>query len=120
MKIAVTAERNSLDSPVDPRFGRAHGFLIVDTESMDTEFLENRVNINAVFGAGVQASQTIAQSDAEILITGHCGPKAFAILKEARIPVITDVSGTVSDAIEQWKRGELHPTEAANVESHWE
>ncbi|MCS7366963.1 MAG: dinitrogenase iron-molybdenum cofactor biosynthesis protein, partial [archaeon YNP-WB-062] len=31
MKICVSATSNSLDAPVDPRFGRCPYFIIVDT-----------------------------------------------------------------------------------------
>ena len=40
MKIAVTSKGNALDSPVDPHFGRAKGFIAADTESGAFEFME--------------------------------------------------------------------------------
>ena len=33
MKVVVTAQGSTLDSPVDPRFGRARYFLVVETET---------------------------------------------------------------------------------------
>ena len=39
MKIAVSSEGPGLDSMVDPRFGRAAGFVLVDTDSMAAEYL---------------------------------------------------------------------------------
>ncbi|MBU1611472.1 MAG: DUF134 domain-containing protein, partial [Proteobacteria bacterium] len=37
--IAITSEGPGLESRVDPRFGRAAGFVIVNTETMETEYL---------------------------------------------------------------------------------
>ena len=47
MKVAVTAKSTDLDSPVDPRFGRAAYILIIDTESFAFEVLDNKVLILA-------------------------------------------------------------------------
>jgi predicted Fe-Mo cluster-binding NifX family protein len=56
---------------------------------------------------------------AEAVITGHCGPKAFRTLQAAGIQVVVGADGTVADAVEQFKSGELVPSDAADVESHW-
>ena len=49
MKIAITAKGADLDSEVDPRFGRAAYILIVDSETLDFEALDNKENINGNF-----------------------------------------------------------------------
>ena len=54
MKIAITSTGQTLDSQVDPRFGRAAYFIIVDTETMEFETIENQ-NVNASGGAGVKS-----------------------------------------------------------------
>ncbi|GAI92280.1 unnamed protein product [marine sediment metagenome] len=46
MKIAITSRGETLDSEVDPRFGRAEYFLIGELESMDFRAIENK-NVNA-------------------------------------------------------------------------
>ena len=119
MKIAITAERAELESPIDPRFGRAKIFAIYDTESDTTEFADNNQNLNAVSGAGIQAATNIAKLGVNILVTGNCGPNAYKTLEAAEIKISIGASGTVNDAIEKFKRGELKYTDAANVEGHW-
>lgn len=52
MKIAVTATGPSLDSQVEARFGRCAYFLIIDTETMLFEGIENP-NIALGGGAGI-------------------------------------------------------------------
>jgi len=107
MKIAISSSGKTLDSALDPRFGRAEYFIIVDPETMDFEVLENRQNFNLPQGAGIQAAKSIADNKADALITGHCGPKAFRVLQAAGVKIMTGASGTVSDVIEQLKAENL-------------
>ena len=119
MKIAVTATGENLSSEIDPRFGRALRFMIVDPDTMETELVENAQNLNLPQGAGIQAAQTIASQKVEVLITGNCGPKAFKVLEAAGIKVITEARGRIDEVIEQFKKGELKHADEANVEGHW-
>ena len=41
MKIAVSTSGKDLDSQVEPRFGRAVGFVIYDTENKTSEYIAN-------------------------------------------------------------------------------
>lgn len=118
MKVAVTAQNGSLDSQVDPRFGRAAYFVVVDTDTMKFEVVDNKQNLQAASGAGIQAGQTVAESKVEAILTGNCGPKAFATLNAAGIKVYVGLSGTVKDAVEAFKAGKLESTGNANVEAH--
>ncbi len=119
MKVIVTSQDRELNSPVDPRFGRAKYFLVVDTETGDFSAADNTQNLNAVQGAGIQAGKTVVDLGAEVVITGHVGPKAFATLQAGGVGVFTGAVGTVADAVEQFKAGTLKPSKAADVESHW-
>ncbi len=119
MKIAVTANGKTLDSPVDPRFGRAANFILVDTETGGFEVVDNAQNLNAAQGAGIQAGETVSKLGAEVVITGHCGPKAFRTLRAAGIQVLVGAQGTVAEAVEAFKAGKLKPTETADVDGHW-
>ncbi|MEJ2729593.1 MAG: NifB/NifX family molybdenum-iron cluster-binding protein [Deltaproteobacteria bacterium] len=119
MKIAISSSGKTLDSAVDPRFGRAEYFIIVDPETMDFEAVENSQSFNLPQGAGIQAGKTIADNKVEALITGHCGPKAFKVLQSAGIKIMTGASGKVSDVIAQFKSGELETATDADVEGHW-
>jgi len=119
MKIIITSEGTNLESQVDPRFGRAKYFILVDTDSGEFSAHDNAQNLNAPQGAGIQAAQAVARLGAETVLTGHVGPKAFITLQAANIPVYTGVFGTVSEAIDQFKSGRLAPTTKADVEGHW-
>jgi predicted Fe-Mo cluster-binding NifX family protein len=119
MKIAVTSKGTDLDSQVDPRFGRAAYILIVDTETFEFEVLDNKENVNALKGAGIQAASMVSDKGAEVLLTGYCGPKAFMTLEAAKIRVANDVEGTVKDAVKAFNEGKVSFADQANVDGHW-
>jgi predicted Fe-Mo cluster-binding NifX family protein len=119
MKIAVTSTGPELDSPIDPRFGRAAYVLIVDSETMDLEVLDNKENANALKGAGIQAARVISEKGAQVLLTGHCGPNAFKALKAAKIGVANNAGGTVREAVGAYMEGKLPLAEEADVEGNW-
>ncbi len=118
MKIAITSKGTDLNAEIDPRFGRATCFIVVDTETLDFEVLDNTENINAFKGAGIQAAKMIHDKGAQFLLTGFCGPNAFKTLQAAGVEVINDVSGTIKDAVISFKDGKLNVSKEANVEGY--
>jgi predicted Fe-Mo cluster-binding NifX family protein len=119
MKIAVTSTGTDLDSQVDPRFGRASYILIVDSETFGFEVLDNKENVNALKGAGIQAAGMVNDKGAEVLLTGFCGPNAFKALKTAKIRVANDAGGSVRNAVKAYLNGKLPLSDKANVEGQW-
>ena len=118
MKICVTATGNTLDAPVDPRFGRTSHFIIVDSETMIFEAVPNTA-AGAMSGAGIQATQAIAGKGVNVVITGNVGPNAFQALVSAGIKVVVGASGTVREVIEKYKNGELTETSGPTVGEHF-
>jgi len=119
MKVAVTAQGREPGSTVDPRFGRGGFFVVVDTETGEYTAADNTQNLNAVQGAGIQAGRNVVELGAQAVITGHVGPKAFSTLRAGGVKVYTGATGTVADAIAQYKDGKLKLAESADVEGHW-
>ena len=119
MRIAISADGKELDSNLEPRFGRAAYFIILDAETMDFEAVENTQNFNLPQGAGIQAGKTIADQHVDALITGHCGPKAFRVLQSAGIKIVTGAGGKVGEAVDQFRKGALETASEADVEGHW-
>ncbi len=119
MKVAMTVQGTSLKDSLDPRFGRAKQFLIVDTDSGEQAVRDNAVNLNAVQGAGIQAGQQVVDSGAQAVITGHVGPKAFRVLEAAGVRVFLAADCTAGEALERFKKNELAQQKAADVEGHW-
>ncbi len=117
MKIAVCSAGEALDSPLDPRFGRCANFVIVDTDSLSFEAVENTAAQNAQ-GAGIQAAQQLSSRGLSAVIAGNFGPNAFQALTAAGIKAVTGAEGTVRDAVEQFKKGQLQEISGATVSAH--
>jgi len=118
MKIGVSASAGSLDAQVDPRFGRCPYFVIVDSETMEFEAIPNTA-AGAVGGAGIQAAQTVASKGVKAVVTGNVGPNAFQALSTAGINIVVGAFGTVREAVEAYKRGELSEARASTVRGHF-
>jgi predicted Fe-Mo cluster-binding NifX family protein len=118
MKICVTSKGNTLESDIDPRFGRCRFFIIVDIETMNFKLYSNQGAMSSG-GAGIEAAQLVAKTEAKTVLTGNMGPNAFQTLSAAGIMVYTGADGTVKDSIERYKKGGLKKIESANVGSHF-
>ena len=75
--------------------------------------------MDAAQGAGVQVAQSVISSQATVVVTGHCGPKAFRALHAAGVKVYLAPGGTVGEAIDQFEAGSLAEAQAADVDGHW-
>ncbi len=117
-KVAVTAEGDNLDARVDLRFGRAEYFIIYDLENDRWEAVPNRAAYEAR-GAGIAAATFLVEKGVDTVITGHCGPKAFSVLKAAGVKIASFPGGTVAEAIAQLKEGKLPLIEMPNVDTHF-
>ena len=117
MRIAISSTGKNLESQTDPRFGRCKYFVVVDTETEKFEVLPNE-NADRMGGAGIKAAQLVADLELHSVLTGNIGPNAFEVLNTAGIQVMTGVTGTIADAIETYKQGQLERAKAHTVESH--
>lgn len=118
MKIAVSAAGNSLESNIEPRFGRCPYFLIIDTDTFEFEAVQN-TNASLGGGAGIQSAQLVSEKGARYLLTGNCGPNAYQTLSAANIGIITGCSGSIRKVVEQFKASRLSTSSAPNVSSHF-
>jgi predicted Fe-Mo cluster-binding NifX family protein len=119
MTIAVSAGGPDLEARVDPRFGRAPYFIMINPDTLEFEVVANQQNLQAAQGAGIQAAALVAHHRPQAVLTGNCGPKAFHTLAAAGIPVFLGASGSVREAVQQYHQGHLRPAPGPNVEGHW-
>jgi predicted Fe-Mo cluster-binding NifX family protein len=118
VRVAITVKQPLLDANVDSRFGRCSWFLIVETNSLQSEALENPFcSVSA--DAGIRSAGLVVERGVALVLTGHCGANAHRALTEAGIGVIAECSGTARDAIEQFREGRLAVTDKPTVASHF-
>ncbi|MBU0982493.1 MAG: dinitrogenase iron-molybdenum cofactor biosynthesis protein [candidate division Zixibacteria bacterium] len=119
MIIVISAQDNTPESRVDPRFGRAAYFLAYNTEDGRYTAVANEQNVMAAQGAGIQAAQAVVALHPDLVVSGNVGPKAFRALSAAKVKVALWSEGTVAEAIELVKANKLQAADGANVEGHW-
>lgn len=99
MKIAIPVEDKSMDKNVCVSFGRAPYFLLYDTNTKESEYLDNSAVLNQG-GAGIRAAQVIADNGVKALITPRCGENAEKVLSSAEVLIYKSINGTVKQNID--------------------
>jgi predicted Fe-Mo cluster-binding NifX family protein len=114
MKIVVSAKGQVPDSEVDPRFGRAACFLVFDTGSGAWQAVDNAQALSSAHGAGIQSAETACRLGAEIVISGHVGPKALTVLAAGGVKIYQGDARTAREAVEAFQRGQLAELKDSN------
>ncbi len=114
MKICISSSGSDLESPLDPRFGRAPYFLIIDGRGKLVKALEN-TGVQAMRGAGISAAQLVAQEKVEAVISGNIGPRAYSVLSNLGIKIfLGNPAGKAKDIFKDYKEGKLKETDGAS------
>jgi predicted Fe-Mo cluster-binding NifX family protein len=106
MKVAITALGKDLHAHVDPHFGRAKNFIIIDPDTLEFKAISND-NMDAAHGAGIQSGQLMSTENVEVVITGQVGPNAYQTLTAGNIKIYQAGNITVKQAIDNFKKGDL-------------
>ena len=114
MKIAVSSSGNSLDSTLDPRFGRCAYFLIVNPADTRYEVFNNQGAAQSR-GAGIQAAKFLVAKDVTAVISGHVRPNVLQVFAAANIETFVAEQGTIKEVVERYKSGGLRPTRQTAV-----
>lgn len=114
-KIAISSEGPTLEDYVDPRFGRAGGFVVVELPKRKLDYIDNGASQMMAMGAGIETAERMAAAGVEVVLSGYVGPKAFDALTAAGIKICQDVEGiTVGEAIDRFERGDYPFATASN------
>jgi predicted Fe-Mo cluster-binding NifX family protein len=84
---------------------------------MKSESVENPA-MNAAGGAGIQAAQFVVEREVQAVVTGNMGPNACNVFQSADVAIYLFGGGTVQEAVEAYKAGELQSIVDANVQAH--
>ncbi|MGM0377359.1 MAG: NifB/NifX family molybdenum-iron cluster-binding protein [Bacteroidota bacterium] len=104
MKTIITSTENKVDALFDKRFGRAAWFCLLDEQTGETQFYENK-HADATSGAGTKAAELVVELGAEKVISGDFGPKAKNLLEKFNIQMVIfeEEDLTVKNIIERIK-----------------
>jgi len=114
MIIAIPVDEKKSETGVCPSFGRSPFFLLYNTETAETDYVDNSA-AESRGGAGIKAAQLIADRGVGTLLTPRCGENAEEVLKKAGIPVYKTLPGTAKRNIDDFmadrleKLNEFHP-----------
>lgn len=118
-KIAISSEGPTLDDALDPRFGRAAGFIVVTPHTLEFEYVDNGVSQTMAQGAGIQAAEVVSGAGAQAVLTGYVGPKAFTALQAVGIKVGQNLENmTVRQAIDTFNCGKVVWAQQPNRQGH--
>jgi predicted Fe-Mo cluster-binding NifX family protein len=108
-RVAITVQsRHGLQSSLDPRFGRAPAFLIVDLDSRDIAAELDNESVDLSHGAGTGSAAMMSHYDVKIVISGRFGPKAEQALSQLGIEMrIAPADLTAAQALDMLAAGTL-------------
>ncbi|HZK02525.1 MAG TPA: NifB/NifX family molybdenum-iron cluster-binding protein [Anaerovoracaceae bacterium] len=117
MKIAIPVDSNKNGTGVCMSFGRTPYFLIYDTKSGESRYIENQAATKSG-GAGIKAAQSVVDSEVGALIAMRCGENAAEVLKSANIKIYKAVGTSVKSNIDAFAEGKLEELKEISPGQH--
>jgi len=106
MKIGIPVDKNSMETDICISFGRAPWFMLVDTVTEESQFVDNSAAASQG-GAGIKAAQILVDKKIEALLTPRCGENAAEVFKAAAIQMYRTNGANLKENLEAFKAGEL-------------
>lgn len=109
MNIVFAVQNNDgWNSKMSSRFGRTEGYILYSEDENKLSYHSNEENVDAGHGAGIQASQSVVNLEANIAFTGgSVGPKAFEVLNRSGVKVFSQIGEiSIQKAYEKFKKNE--------------
>lgn len=106
MKIAMPVDDKIIETNISQSFGRAPYFLIYDSESKESIFLDNSAAASQG-GAGIKAAQIIVDNKVTALLTPRCGENAAEVINRANIQMFKVINDSIEDNVKALKDGKL-------------
>ena len=119
MKIAVSSTGKTLESEIDPRFGRCRYFLIVEIENKkvkNVKAIENTAKAQ-MGGVGITAAEIVANEKVNAVITTNLGPRAFSVFGQFGIKIYRG-QGKIKNAVQDFINGKLKELTDATGPQH--
>lgn len=109
MRVVFSAVGADWDSLVDPRLGRAKGFVVYDDGKNELSYISNDEAANASQGAGLQMAKLMLDMHADVIITGNGpGEKASDVLNKSNIKIYVGAGDmSLKDAYKAYQEQKL-------------
>ena len=105
LKVCIpTIGNKGLDNLVGEHFGRVPTYTIVDLENNDVKVIPNTSDH---MGGQGHPPHIMASEGVNVLICRGLGRRAITMFEELGIDVYIGASGTVKDALDEFKKGKL-------------
>ncbi len=117
MKIALPVDEKNIESPICISFGRTPCFVIFDTDTNGSLFLDNSAAASQG-GAGIQAAQMLADHNIQALITPRCGENAAEVLNAAEIKIYKSIAGSILENVQALVQNNLSPLNEIHAGFH--
>jgi predicted Fe-Mo cluster-binding NifX family protein len=101
MKIAVTSDGPTINNNVEERFQRWFYFLIVDSDTMEIESIQNQ-DTSQEGDIWIKSAKFLAEKGVSILLAGNCDTNTINTFKDLGIQVIARMNGRVQDVVEHF------------------
>ncbi|AKB52155.1 putative transcriptional regulator [Methanosarcina barkeri str. Wiesmoor] len=112
MKVSIpTKDENGMEGVVEPHFGKAPTYTIIDTETNQVTVIPN--TSEHMGGTGLPP-EYLHNNGVNIMLCGGLGFKAVNMFESYGIEVFVGAGGTVRDTFEAWKAGKLQNATAEN------
>jgi predicted Fe-Mo cluster-binding NifX family protein len=109
--LPILAEQG-LNSPVSPHFGPAQAFAMVDDATNEMTIIENTSTHR---GGTLAPPELLEKAGVDVVLCGGLGVKAVHLFEQKGIRVYCQASGTVADALQAYKNGDLPEATDANA-----
>ncbi len=113
MKVSIpTNGKKGLEDTVGEHFGRVPTYTIVDLEKNDVNVIPNTSNH---MGGTKNPPEILAEQGVNVMICNGLGRRAIAMFSDFGIEVYIGARGTVKDAIDAYKEGNLTKASEADA-----
>lgn len=106
MKILLPVNEQNIESGVCVSFGRSPYFLLWDTNTNNSTYVENP-GASSSGGAGIKAAQAVVDHKSDVLIVPRIGKNASDVIDVAGIKIYKSTQENIIKCIDQMKNGEL-------------
>lgn len=107
MIIAIPVVEKTIESSVNPSFGRSPYFLLYDVKKKKVSYLNNDTASKSHGGAGIRTAQILVDHNVTDIIAPRCGENALEVLRAANIRAYQSIAGTTNENIEAFLSDKL-------------